>query len=275
MSDYNQLMKYKNVLLFTDLDGTLLNKRTFDFEIAKQFIAKCVSEGIKLIANSSKTDLELDDFCDSINLPKVYICENGAAIYGLNRFNSNLSKQIVFSKNKDSIQEIFLRKIDISIRKKCIFLEDLPISEQVKILGLSKEKVSKALSRKFSVPFIFQGSEIDKEELKNQLEKIQLKVQFGGRVLNLGDNVSKGAAMNKFVNLLSSQTKDKYILIGIGDDENDLDMLDKSHYSCLVKNGSIKLNQIKNKYLLSEKEAPSGWVEVLKKTLQKISDKRI
>ena len=71
------------------------------------------------------------------------------------------------------------------------FLDDLPISEQVKILGLSKEKVSKALSRKFSVPFIFQGSEIDKEELKNQLEKIQLKVQFGGRVLNLGDNVSK------------------------------------------------------------------------------------
>ena len=71
--------------------------------------------------------------------------------------------------------------------------------------------------------------------------------------------------MNKFVNLLSSQTKDKYILIGIGDDENDLDMLDKSHYSCLVKNGSIKLNQFKNKYLFSEKEAPSGWVEVLKK----------
>ena len=55
-------MKYKNVLLFTDLDGTLLNKRTFDFEVAKRFIAKCLSEGIKLIANSSKTDLELDDF---------------------------------------------------------------------------------------------------------------------------------------------------------------------------------------------------------------------
>ena len=197
-------MKYKNILLFTDLDGTLLNKRTFDFEVAKRFIAKCLGEGIKLIANSSKTDLELDDFCDSINLPKVYISENGAAIYGLNRFHPNLSKQIIFSKNKDNIQEIFFRKIDISIRKKCIFLDDLPISEQVKILGLSKEKVSKALSRKFSVPFIFQGSEIDKEELKNQVEKIQLKVQFGGRVLNLGDNVSKGTAMNNFVNLLSS-----------------------------------------------------------------------
>ena len=75
--------------------------------------------------------------------------------------------------------------------------------------------------------------------------------------------------------MLSSQTKDKYILIGIGDDENDLDMLDKSHYSCLVKNGSIKLNQFKNKYLFSEKEAPSGWVEVLKKILSKISEKRI
>ena len=88
-------MRYKNILLFTDLDGTLLNKQTFDFEVAKSFINKCVSEGMKLIANSSKTDLELDEFCNSINLPKVYISENGAAIYGLNKFHPNLSKQVV------------------------------------------------------------------------------------------------------------------------------------------------------------------------------------
>ena len=51
-------MSFNNILLFTDLDGTLLNKKTFEFKAALDLIKNCISKGINIIPNSSKTDLE-------------------------------------------------------------------------------------------------------------------------------------------------------------------------------------------------------------------------
>ena len=53
-------MNYNNILLFTDLDGTLLNKKTFEFKAALDLVKNCIKKGINIIPNSSKTDLELN-----------------------------------------------------------------------------------------------------------------------------------------------------------------------------------------------------------------------
>ena len=59
-------MSFNNILLFTDLDGTLLNKKTFEFKAALDLIKNCISKGINIIPNSSKTDLELDEICEDL-----------------------------------------------------------------------------------------------------------------------------------------------------------------------------------------------------------------
>ena len=41
-------MSFDNILLFTDLDGTLLNKKTFEFKAALDLIKNCISKGINL-----------------------------------------------------------------------------------------------------------------------------------------------------------------------------------------------------------------------------------
>ena len=56
MSVKRDSMSFSNILLFTDLDGTLLNKKTFDFKAALNLIKNCISKGINIIPNSSKTD---------------------------------------------------------------------------------------------------------------------------------------------------------------------------------------------------------------------------
>ena len=76
-------MSFDNILLFTDLDGTLLNKKTFEFKAALDLIKNCISKGINIIPNSSKTDLELDEICEKLEIPKVYISENGSCIYAV------------------------------------------------------------------------------------------------------------------------------------------------------------------------------------------------
>ena len=84
MSVKRDSMSFSNILLFTDLDGTLLNKKTFEFKAALNLIKNCISKGINIIPNSSKTDLELNEICEDLKIPKVYISENGSCIYGLN-----------------------------------------------------------------------------------------------------------------------------------------------------------------------------------------------
>ena len=35
-------MSFNNILLFTDLDGTLLNKKTFEFKAALDLVKNCI-----------------------------------------------------------------------------------------------------------------------------------------------------------------------------------------------------------------------------------------
>ena len=274
MSVKRDSMSFSNILLFTDLDGTLLNKKTFEFKAALNLIKNCISKGINIIPNSSKTDLELNEICEDLKIPKVYISENGSCIYGLNFLSENLNKKICLSRNKDIIFKNFTDKINVKLQKKCLILENETLQNQIEVLGLPKNKISKAMNRKFSIPFIFLGNKEEEVELKKNVKRNGLNVQFGGRVLSLGDEVSKGDAMMRFISLLSNETKKNYISICVGDNENDFDMLDKCDYPCLVKNGPLKNINFKNQCVFSKKEAPDGWVEVVNKTLNIIEEVR-
>ena len=267
-------MSFDNILLFTDLDGTLLNKKTFEFKAALNLIKNCISKGINIIPNSSKTDLELNEICEDLKIPKVYISENGSCIYGLNFLSDKLNEKICLSRNKEIIFKNFSDNINFKLQKKCLILENETLQNQIEVLGLPKNKISKAMNRKFSMPFIFLGNKEEEVELKNSVKTHGLNIQFGGRVLSLGDKVSKGNAMVRFISLLSNETKKNYISICVGDNENDFDMLDKCDYPCLVKNGPLKKINFKNQCVFSKKEAPDGWVEVVNKTLNIIEEVR-
>jgi mannosyl-3-phosphoglycerate phosphatase len=274
MSVKRDNMSLSNILLFTDLDGTLLNKKTFEFKAALNLIKNCISKGINIIPNSSKTDLELDEICENLEIPKVYISENGSFIYGLNYLSKKLNEKVYLSRDKAVIFKNFSDNINVKLQKKCLILENETLKNQIEVLGLPQNKISKAMNRKFSMPFIFLGNKDEEIELKKNVKKNGLNIQFGGRVLSLGDKVSKGDAMMRFISLLSNETKKNYVSICVGDNENDFDMLDKCDYPCLVKNGPLKNINFKNQCVFSKKEAPDGWVEVVNKTLNIIKEVR-
>ena len=87
-------MKQKfKVVIFTDLDGSLLHRDTFKFDPIKDYIVSLVDRGIIIIPNSSKTQKEIENFNEELGVKLPYISENGSAIQGLNLINpSNPAK---------------------------------------------------------------------------------------------------------------------------------------------------------------------------------------
>ena len=259
------------IVIFTDLDGTLLHNKTFKFENIRQYIKNLLSKNISIIPNSSKTKTEIINFCHELEEELPFIVENGAAIYNMNLVNSDFPEKIILSRDKEEILNLFFKKIPKEFISKCKFVLKLKKDEQLEIFGLSEKQLSYASDREFSVPFIFKGNKVEKNNLFRLASDMGLTMQEGGRVINLSDNVSKSFAMKKVRRIFEKTEKQELKIIGVGDNFNDLDMLRNSDIACLVFNEKFKLDTLNiNNCLVSKKPAPDGWEEVVKMALEKI-----
>jgi mannosyl-3-phosphoglycerate phosphatase len=68
-------------LVFTDLDGTLLDGDTYAWEPARPALDALAAAGIPVVLNSSKTRAEIDAIRSEIGHDGPFIVENGAALF--------------------------------------------------------------------------------------------------------------------------------------------------------------------------------------------------
>ncbi len=71
----------QNLLVFTDLDATLLDHETYDWRPAQPALDELRRRGIPVIFNSSKTKAEQLALRAEIGNEHPFIVENGAAVY--------------------------------------------------------------------------------------------------------------------------------------------------------------------------------------------------
>ena len=258
-----------NIIVFTDLDGSLLNTQNFKFEKAKSLIKKIIKDSNFIIPNSSKTELEIKNFIKKLKIKLPFISENGSEIHNLNTIERKLPKKITIARDRNTILKIFLKNMSKEILIKCDFLYKMNNKKKSNILGLKGRDLIASSKRRFTYAFIFKGDSKLKKLLFKKTYKAGLGIQQGGRVMNLGDNVTKGMAIKKTLNFIKSVNKNKITTIAVGDNQNDLSMLKVVKYPCIVSNRSIKINN-KNK-IYTNKKAPEGWIEVVKKAMDKIN----
>ena len=89
--------------------------------------------------------------------------------------------------------------------------------------------------------------------------------------MNICDNINKSKAMCKTIELINKEIDNEIISIGVGDNQNDIDMLKHSDYPCLVKNDNFDSSLINIDNLIKSSEpSPLGWADVIKTAIQKI-----
>ena len=259
-----------SLIIFTDLDGSLLHRDNFKFDEIKYFIKNLIDDGMIIIPNTSKTEIECEEFIKDLGINLPFISENGSSINGLNFINANFPNKIILSRNKEELIKIFNSKVPVDLKAKCKFISDMNSKEQKNIFGLQGNDLKNALNRKYTIPFIFKGDKIEKNKLLKILKSSSLTMQEGGRILNLGDNTDKVKSMNQVLKIYK-KVEDKIKIIAVGDNFNDLDMLRNSDIPCLVFNDQFKQDQINiNNLIVSNKPSPEGWADVIKMALVKI-----
>ena len=259
-----------SIFIFTDLDASLIQRDTFKFDEIKGYIKSLISKGIYIIPNTSKTEIEINEFNKELGLNLPYISENGSSINGLNLINKNFPNQINLSRDKDDIFKIFKKIVPENLKVKCRLIFKMEKKVQSEIFGLSGKKLKDALNRNYSIPFIFSGNLDQRRQLNEIVNKGGLTLHEGGRVINICDNVSKVKSMNKIIKMVK-KTEDNVKIIGVGDNYNDLDMLKNSNIACLVFNDQFTMEPINiNNCIVSKNPAPIGWQEVVKMALDKI-----
>jgi mannosyl-3-phosphoglycerate phosphatase len=264
------LSKKFSLIIFTDLDGSLLHRDNFKFDEIKDYIKNLIDNGVIIIPNTSKTEKEIEEFIKELGKELPFISENGSSIHGLNLINANFPNKIILSRDKEELIKIFDSKVPDNLKAKCKFISEMNSKQQNNIFGLQGNNLKNALNRKYTIPFLFEGDNLEKNKLLKILKSSSLTMQEGGRVLNLGDKTDKVKSMNQVLKIYR-KVENKIKVIGVGDNFNDLDMLRNCDIPCLVFNDQFKQDQINiNNLIFSNKPSPEGWADVIKTALVKL-----
>ena len=267
----------KKFLIFSDIDGSFMNHRSYSYSILKKYIL-LLKNHCQVIFNSSKTFEEIKELNKSLKILSPFIVENGACIFFPRNYNN-----IVFDKNffkyndylgykltNKNSQLLISETNHLKKKYKFSFLSEITDLRLKKITNLNIQQLKKSRMRMFSNPILWEDKETKKDQFSKEINSLGYEVSFGGRFLHLCDSYNKGKAVKEFLAILKLNKNLSYKTISIGDSDNDLSMLEQTDYSCIIKSSKKKLllNKKKNNYY-SKNIAPEGWRESLEYIFKK------
>ena len=129
------------VVIFTDLDGSLLHRDTFKFDTIKDYISSLVDQGIIIIPNSSKTEKEIEKF-NGINSGNYGFLMNK---FSFKNFSKNLSKANTLS---ISPLEMIVKNKNNQIKKSLAINEVSVLRQSRQAAFLSIKQGSKQIIKK-------------------------------------------------------------------------------------------------------------------------------
>jgi mannosyl-3-phosphoglycerate phosphatase len=263
-------------LIFTDLDGTLLDFNTYSFEKALEILKYIRENNLPLVAVTSKTAAEVQQIMKAIDVSHPFVVENGGGIL----FPENYPGEYARTQKVDGYYLVPLTQqsikpwdvLDAISSKIGIRLQGfsrLTVDDVISLTGLSIEEARKAQQRHFSEPFILPPLKSDLEKIIKLSESFDYKIVIGGRFAHLIHKDSgKGNAVKFLINFYQKLLFGiPLISIGLGDSPNDFDFLSVTDISVLIRNQGKIHKSVPEKWIKSQKFGVDGWAEEVKKII--------
>ncbi|MEM1287660.1 MAG: HAD-IIB family hydrolase [Pseudomonadota bacterium] len=241
------------LLVFSDIDGTLLDHRTYELEAARPALAHLRKVGAGVVLASSKTAAEILSLRRDIgfsNMPAIV--ENGAGIvWGRSaQFNDG-----DYQKIRRTLEEIGPEFNGFG---------DMSSGEVAALTLLSVEAARRAKRRQFSEPGVWRGSTEGLEAFLETLNEHGLKAIRGGRFLTVSFGRTKADAMGEVVEKLRPKKT-----MALGDAPNDVQMLESADWAAIIANPSGPeipplAGERSGMIIRTKATGPAGWDEAMR-----------
>ena len=267
----------KQIIVFTDLDGTLLNHEDYLFEDALPAVNKLKEKDIPIIITTSKTRKEVEIIQKQLRIKDPFITENGGGIFfrkGYRNFQLKGCKNIEsycliqLGIEYEKIVE-FEKRIKNRFHIKGFF--EMSVEEVAQLTGLPIEMAKLAKEREFTEPFLLFNPE-ELPELEREAQKHGIKITKGGRFYHfIGKNQDKGKAVKLTTEIFKENLKKDIISIGLGDSKNDIPMLETVDIPVLIMKPDGSYEDFERKNLIKSRYPGSkGWNQAILELLNEL-----
>lgn len=256
------------MLVFTDLDGTLLDPVSYSFADAAPALGAIHLRNVPLVLCTSKTRAELVPLRRHLRNSHPFISENGGGVF----IPEGYFSMPVVAPVSDGYQLITLGESYAVIRREFVNLRekyaarvrgfaDMTAAEVAELTGLSLQDSILAKQRDFDEPFIFEG-DTDEDFLRG-IEELGLK-WTQGQIFHIMGKHDKGKAVRMLTKLYEREYG-AVTSIGLGDSLNDLPMLQSVDQPVLVRHadGSFDPRVDMPGLFKTRNPGPLGWNEVM------------
>ncbi len=173
-------MARPHLIIFSDLDGTLLDHDDYRWQAADPALARLRAANIPLVLNSSKTVPEIRALREELGNKDPFIVENGAAVVIPPHALGNAEEDVVnFGATRDRVLEVLgaQRKKGARFRG----FTDMSAGELAAETGLDPAAAARAQERLGTEPLIWQGTDEELVHFEEALSAEQLRLVPGGR----------------------------------------------------------------------------------------------
>lgn len=260
-----------NRVIYTDLDGSLIDYHTYSYEVAQPLVRKLNAAGIPLVFVSSKTRAEQEVYRRGLDVSGPFIAENGGAVFIPHAY---FSFPYDYQRKVAGYRVIELARPYAEIRQKIEAIRekhglslrgygDMDTAEVARITGLDTAQAGLAKKREYQETLNLTGSEEEIETILARIAEAGLSYSRGGRFYGVMAGSDKGRAVRMLTDLFRKKLG-RVETIGVGDSGNDMPMLAAVDRPVLVQKpgGRWQEMALANLYRV-EGIGPQGWVKAV------------
>ncbi|MEP5837483.1 MAG: HAD-IIB family hydrolase [Marinobacter sp.] len=253
----------KQLLIVTDLDGSLLDHDDYSFAAAVPALATIWEREYPLILASSKTREEMLVLQQQLDICYPFICENGAAICTPLGPEPGAEVRVEALAPQRSQVLALLTQLRDAENYRFTGFSDCNVDEIAAMTGLEPEAAALAAAREYSEPLLWQDTDERLAEFRMALAQHSMQAMQGGRFLSVAGCSDKAVAMQKLRERYGGE--EQTTIIALGDSPNDESMLAAADIAVIIRSArSASLHPHgPDKIVRTTGSGPRGWQEAM------------
>jgi mannosyl-3-phosphoglycerate phosphatase len=233
-----------NFIIFTDLDGTLLDERDYRWTAARPALRALARARWPLVIVTSKTHAEVEPILLALGRREPFAVENGGAVYipngylpfipeGATRERGGWYKVILGTARSRLVKTLSIaaHQANVPIRG----FSQMTAREVAERTGLPLDDARRALRRQYDEPFVILSETARAwSRLRNQIERQGFGTTRGSRFFHITGKSDKGVAVARLIGWLRRALGPNWRTVGLGDCPNDIPLLSAVDQPILV-----------------------------------------